>query len=62
MRVRARKKWRANDVRIYYGQPCARSGWLFRSRRGPMEFFKVVSPDEAKSALKGFRALGAESL
>ncbi len=27
-----------------------------------MEFFKVVSPDEAKSALKGFRALGAESL
>ena len=27
-----------------------------------MEFFKVVSPEEAKSALKGFRALGAERL
>ena len=25
-----------------------------------MEFFKVVSPEEAKSALQGFRALGAE--
>ncbi len=25
-----------------------------------MEFFKVVSPEEAKSALRGFRALGAE--
>ena len=27
-----------------------------------MEFFKVVSPEEAKSALWGFRALGAERL
>ena len=27
-----------------------------------MEFFKVVSPEEAKEALRGFRALGAESL
>lgn len=27
-----------------------------------MEFFKVVSPEEAKSALEGFRALGAESV
>ena len=27
-----------------------------------MEFFKVVSPEEAKRALEGFRALGAESV
>ena len=27
-----------------------------------MEFFKVVSPEEAKSALQGFRALGTERL
>ena len=27
-----------------------------------MEFFKVVSPEEAKEALQGFRALGAERL
>ena len=27
-----------------------------------MEFFKVVSPEEAKRALEGFRALGAENL
>ncbi len=27
-----------------------------------MEFFKVVSPEEAKEALQGFRALGSESL
>ena len=27
-----------------------------------MEFFKVVSPEEAKEALEGFRALGAESV
>ena len=27
-----------------------------------MEFFKVVSPEEAKEALRGFRALGTERL